>query len=403
MNQHPLNPNDNNRQSPSEALRMAILGEISAGVAHDFSNILTGIILSSELLLDSKNLPPEVTAQFDAILQNARRGAELVQRMLDFSRLKPPRLEKVHLNSYIGSEHSRWRKQLPRGTSLTVASYGGSMIIRACPASLFLLFETMLKLITRLAPAQNEIYLNLTREHYHPGNLPPEIGMESGDWIRIEIANSRAALFTNRLNHLIDASLFRVTTDFSESIAIARAYRIIRDHWGYVHVDSDAHHHYRLNLYFPQWNDKEIQTDEPACAEPACEQQTILLVEDDKTIRHLGQQALEFHGFRVISATNGREALLAAGDTTRIDFVVTDLLMPEIDGITLMRELRKRNPRLAGIAITGFLYFSQTQALDDVGILDVIEKPFSLDNLIHKIHHHLLTPVSSDPASSEEG
>jgi CheY-like chemotaxis protein len=112
-------------------------------------------------------------------------------------------------------------------------------------------------------------------------------------------------------------------------------------------------------------------------------------VEDEKKVQRFGQRALELLGYRVLTAANGQEALEVYRSAERIDLVLTDIVMPEMGGRELMRELRKMNPRMKGVAVTGYALEEDLRELREEGIVDVIHKPFDLSTLKEVVRHAL--------------
>ncbi len=161
---------------------------------------------------------------------------------------------------------------------------------------------------------------------------------------------------------------------------------IVRQHDGYIDVETELGRGTIFRIYLPahEGEAKEIEVEEPADS-PRGQGETLLLVEDSGNLRQAGQSILESLGYRVLAAANGREALAVYAASGRVDLVITDMVMPEMGGRELSRELRRLDPNLKVLGITGYAVEGVVEELREVGFLDVIYKPFAMKELARVI------------------
>ena len=170
-------------------------------------------------------------------------------------------------------------------------------------------------------------------------------------------------------------------------LGLAQVHGIVRQHGGDIRVETAVGQGTTFRIYLPSYEIQEVEEIEETPQEEALplrsngQKETILLVEDEEKLRRLGCRALEGLGYHVLTAVNGRDALQVYHSAEGVDLVLTDMVMPEMGGRDLMRELRKVNPHLKGLVITGYALKDDLRTLRDEGILEVVQKPFDIEAL----------------------
>jgi CheY-like chemotaxis protein len=164
-------------------------------------------------------------------------------------------------------------------------------------------------------------------------------------------------------------------------LGLAQVYGIVRQHGGYVDVETEVGKGTTVSIYLPASEAEEGSAEEEVSSAPQGQGEVILLVEDEERLRKVGRRALESLGYRVLTAANGREALEMYEVESGVDLVVTDVVMPEMGGKELMRDLRKVAPQIKVLGITGYPAGRVAEELRAAGFLDVIHKPFEVGSL----------------------
>jgi CheY-like chemotaxis protein len=164
---------------------------------------------------------------------------------------------------------------------------------------------------------------------------------------------------------------------------LTQVYDIVKQHGGYIGVDTRVGEGTTFRVYLPaqEMTLEELQGEDVASVPLRGRGEIVLVVEDEDRIRGLCQRILESLGYQVLTAANGREALDVYRAIGKVDLVVTDLVMPEMGGKSLIRELRKVNPDLKFVAMTGYVLMEDLQQLKEEGLLEVIHKPLDTDTL----------------------
>jgi CheY-like chemotaxis protein len=233
-------------------------------------------------------------------------------------------------------------------------------------------------------PEGGELRCELTRIDIEADQDPPVAEMSAGEWIRMTISDTGSGMSEEVQSHLFEPFFTTKPVGEGTGLGLAQVYGIVKQHQGYIEVETELEQGTTFRIYLPASDAKEkIETkdEEVTPAPPQGQGETVLLVEDNDKVRKVGQDILESLGYQVLVAGNGREALDIYNAATKVDLVVTDIVMPEMGGKELIQELRKAIPDLRGVAITGHMLADDLRELRDQGILDVLHKPFDLNTL----------------------
>jgi PAS domain S-box-containing protein len=380
--------------------RMTALGRLAGGIAHDFNNILTGITLSAQMLLGQRHLPSDLTPDLESILDDARQAARLVQQILDFSRRSFFEIRSVDLRLITGETADLLRRTLPENIHFLLEVGRGECVVNADP-------ERMQQVLTNLAlnardamPEGGELRIGLSRAEVRLGEEPPVEGMPPGEWVCLAVSDTGKGIPPEAMPRLFEPFFTTKPVGQGTGMGLAQAHGIVKQHEGYIGVETEVGQGTTFRVYLPAQSS--VETEEAPLGEvpsaiPEQEGETILLVEDEKKVRKFGRMALELLGYRVLTAANGREALEVYRSAERaypeqgrgIDLVLADMVMPEMGGRELMRELRKENPHLKAVVMTGYTLEEDLRELMEEGIVDVIHKPFDLGTLEEVIRHAL--------------
>ncbi len=386
--------------------RMAALGQLAGGIAHDFNNILTGITLSTQMLLGQRNLPRGLVPDLKNILDDAQRAAHLVQQILDFSRRSFFETRHVDLSPFIQDVADVLRRTLPESIRFLLEVGADEYVVHADPTRLQ---QVLLNLATNARdamPEGGEVRLALTRVKVGPGEEPPVAGMDAGEWVCLAVSDTGTGMPPDVMSHLFEPFFTTKPVGQGTGLGLAQVHGIVKQHGGHIGVETDVGQGTTFRIYLPAQEAENGPQEEVAVAAPEVERATILLVEDEEGVRKLGRRALEHLGYRVLTAADGREALevyrsakvacperdegqgrrACPEQGRRVDLVLTDMVMPEMGGRELMRELRKMNPRVKGVVVTGY---ALEDDLRELGILDVIHKPFDMGTLDEAVRRAL--------------
>jgi PAS domain S-box-containing protein len=382
--------------------RLAAVGQLAAGIAHDFRNLLTTIILYAGLPLRNHDLPPDLTQSLETIMAEADKATDLVQQILDFSSSAMIKRRPLELRSFVNDFLAVLRRTIPESIDITLIAAPGSYTVKADAGRLQQVLMNLALNARDAMPQGGELQFRLSTVEVAPEALLPVADMHPGDWIRLDVSDTGTGMTEEVQEHLFEP--FFTTKEVGEGtgLGLAQVYGIVRQHEGAIDVETEPGKGTIFRIYLPTHSGREDapaeEKDLAATAGPRGHGETILLVEDEENLRRATQRMLETLGYRVLAAANGREALALCQSPRRsagsspIDLVVTDLVMPEMGGRELMERLRETRHGLKAVAITGYtLDEVDRQILRKAGFVDVLRKPFEADALAQPIGRALDT------------
>ncbi len=381
--------------------RLAVLGQLAGGIAHDFNNFLTTIMLYAQLLLRSSHLPPDLTLDLDTIINESRGAARLVQQILDFSRRSIMETRPVDLSVFIHEVIGILRRTLPEDIRLLIEMGAGEYVVSADPTRIQQVLMNLVVNARDAMPEGGELRVGLSRVKVRPREYPragevhsgdegpPVAEMPAGEWVCLTVSDTGIGMSPEVMVHLYEPFFTTKPVGKGTGLGLAQVYGIVRQHEGYIGVDTGVGRGTTFQVCLPAHTEVAAEAAEEDLTLPEGKGETILVVEDEEKVRQLSQQILEWLGYQVLTATDGWEALEVYGAAKEVDLVVTDMVMPEMGGRELVRELKKADPDLKVLAITGYPLTEGLQELREAGIMDVVQKPFEVNTLAEAVRRVL--------------
>ncbi len=404
--------------------RLAAVGQLAAGIAHDFRNLLTATMLHANMALGQPDLPPKLTQHLTTIIGESKRAADLVQQILDFSSRSMLRMQALDLHRLTQDVMDVLRRTLPEKVHLSLevnpGDRGTGFTVQADPGRIQQMLTNLAMNARDAMPGGGDLRFALSRVEVAAGETPPVAHMEPGAWVCLTVSDTGTGMTEEVRAHLFEPFFTTKDVGRGTGLGLAQVYGIVRQHEGYIGVETELGRGTTFRIYLPAPKEEtgrgpDAPTDEadiatpmarpasgsisPASAEeieagkpstPSQEQRkTILLVEDNEMLRQAGQSILQALGYRVLTAVNGREALALYKAEGGADLVITDVVMPEMDGKELIRELSRSDPTLKVVGITGYAVEKVGEELREAGFLDVIYKPFEIETLTQVVRRAL--------------
>lgn len=369
--------------------RLAAVGQLAAGIAHDFRNLLATIILYAGMGLRTPNLSPKLARNLKTIIGESKKAADMVQQILDFSGRAMVEMQPLDLKSLTTEVMEILRRTIPEHIHLTLTAEQDQYIIHADAGRIQQALMNLTLNAHDAMPEGGELRIELSGLHLGPDEEPPVAEMPPGRWVCLTVADTGIGMSEEVQAHLFEPFFTTKEVGQGTGLGLAQVFGIVRHHEGYVGVETEVHRGTTFRIYLPASKAEEENIEPKAQSAPAGHGETILLVEDNAQLRTAGQDMLALLGYRALIAKDGEEALAVYEANREIALVITDIVMPKMGGKELMQALRKITPDLKALAITGYAGEDVVVELRAVGFLDVIRKPFAPDEIARVIHRAL--------------
>jgi two-component system cell cycle sensor histidine kinase/response regulator CckA len=379
----------------AQSHKMEAVGQLAGGVAHDFNNVLTAIIGFSDLLLQTHRPTDPAYRDIMNIKSSANRAAGLVRQLLAYSRRQTLQAEVLELGEVITDLSALLNKALGEKIVLKILPGRDLWHVKADKTQ----FEHV---IINLAVNARDAMTHggcLTirtrnvseRESLKLGNL----NITAGEYLLVEVEDTGVGIPPDVIGRIFEP--FFTTKDVGKGtgLGLSTVYGIVKQTGGYIFADSEMGKGTTFRVYLPR-HIVEHEDELPQRAkkvEPTRDLTgtgRVLLVEDEDVVRSFAVRALSRQGYEVLEAGTGLEALeVMERENHRVDIVVSDVIMPEMDGPTLLKELRKTNPALKFIFVSGYPDDAFKKSLDDKEEYAFLPKPFTLPQLAAKVKEQL--------------
>jgi len=365
--------------------RLAAVGQLAGGIAHDFNNILASIILYAQMPLGQTTLPPAVQGALKTILEESHRAADLVQQILDFSRSAMMQTECVSLVALVEEALTLLERTIPENIRLTAEATSDPCMIQADPTRIHQALTNLALNAKDAMPRGGELRIAVEPMMVEPDIDPPLPEMLPGRWARMTVADSGTGMSEEVREHLFEPFFTTKQPGKGTGLGLAQVYGIVKQHEGHINVETSEGRGSVFTIYLPGVDaDERKEAPERETGPLHGCGETILVVEDAHQLREGIAVGLRALGYRVLEAANGVEALTAVSRED-VDMVITDVVMPEMGGEELMRQLRDGNPELKIIAMTGHVVDTDVRNLRTVGFTAALRKPFSIQSLTETV------------------
>jgi len=362
--------------------RLAAVGQLASGVAHDFNNILTCVIGYSEMLLADTALSEDMRQQMEAIQQSGRRGAELITQILDFSRKSASEFKVVDLGALVRGFLSFIERILPENIHVSFSADEGEFLVWADETKLQQVLANLAVNSRDAMPSGGRLGFGLRRvkagEVARLAHSRPD-----AEWVMVQVSDTGEGVYPEALPYIFEPFFTTKGEGKGTGLGLAQVYGIIRQHEGIIDVESETGKGTVFSVFLPAALDHILPAPSKAEGEmPAGRGETVLVVEDDEVVLDLLCKELGRLGYRIYSASGGGEALRVFDEHSgEIDIVLTDVVMPDLDGIRLSKALREKKPGLKVVAVSGYPPGERAEEMAHAGIQQWVQKPFDVRKL----------------------
>jgi two-component system cell cycle sensor histidine kinase/response regulator CckA len=375
----------------SQSQKMQAVGQLAGGIAHDFNNLLTAMIGFSDLLLLRHRPGDQSFADIMQIKQNANRAANLVRQLLAFSRQQTLQPRMLDVTDILVELSYLLRRLIGENIELDMIHGRELAMVKADQGQLE---QVIINLAVNARDAMSEggklairtsnVTIRQVRK-YKAEEMPP------GEYVLIEVEDNGSGIMGEDLDRIFDPFFSTKDVGQGTGLGLSTVYGIVKQTDGFVFVQTEPGKGTTFSIYLPQF---EGATQGAAAASDAEAKgtrdltgaETILLVEDEDAVRSFSARVLRNKGYVVLEANSGEAALeLLKDQLAVIDLLVTDVVMPRLDGPSLVRQVREKRPELKVIFISGYTEDAFRKRLGEDGGIEFLPKPFSLKQLAAKV------------------
>ncbi len=370
-----------------QAQKMESIGLLASGIAHEFNNILTGILPNAELIKLSTANNELNFKRAEAIQKSANRASDIVKRLLNFAR-------EDRVKSSLATDFSRTametfdiiRKLFGKNVDIIIDFEKDLGFVKIDDAQLQQIIMNLAlnakdaisdngKIIFK---ANNFVISNLNKSGYKQLN--------EGNYIRFEIEDNGHGIPKENMKHIFDPFFTTKKPGKGTGLGLSMVYGIVKSICGEIEVQSELNKGTTFVLLIPKADSIQDNNVANEYLKNIGKNRSILVIDDENMILELANDMLKSIGFKVYTANNAEKGLkIYKEKMMEIDIVFLDLIMPDISGFTCYNELKMMNPKLKILIISGIGDDEKKRELRDLGIVHYIEKPFSVHDLINKV------------------
>ncbi len=375
----------------AQSQKMQAIGQLAGGIAHDFNNVLTAIIGYSDLLLVNHRPTDPSFQDIMQIKQNANRAAGLVRQLLAFSRRQTLRPQVLQLGDVLSDLQMLMRRLVDEKITLDVR-HGRDLWLVTADLNQFEQVIVNLVVNARDAmPGGGRIELrtrNITAADCTEFDEKPLVPSE---YVAIEVEDNGHGIPADLKEKIFEPFFTTKEVGKGTGLGLAMVYGIVKQTGGYVFCNSTVGEGTTFRILLPRYvpAEGEEEAKKEAAKKTAADltgHGTILLVEDEEAVRAFGARALTARGYTVLEAATGYEALeVAERNSGKIDLIISDVVMPEMDGPTMFGELRKRGVTAKVIFVSGYAEEAFAKNLPEGEDFGFLPKPFTLKQLIETV------------------
>lgn len=369
-----------------QAQKMEAVGRLAGGVAHDFNNLLTAMLGYCELILTSSDTPEPIRRDVEEIEQAAQMGADIAAQLLDLSRRKVLRPEVLDLNEIVTSMQPMLKRLSGDDVSLNTSLSPRPCTIEADRSQIEQIILNLVVNARDAMPSGGDIQIATRNVEVSEKLASKSLQLTAGRHALLTVTDSGHGIDPAIKERIFEPFFTTRTGSRATGLGLSTVYGIISHYKGHVAVDSEPGQGTSFSVYLPESMREPIPMARARAATRWLSgKETVLLVEDDPAVRRLARRTLEKYGYSLIEAGNGSEALRLIRDHKGvIDIMITDVVMPGMDGRQLADRLLSQKPDMRVLYMSGYMGEALARFGDLRSNEDFIPKPFRPDELVAK-------------------
>jgi two-component system cell cycle sensor histidine kinase/response regulator CckA len=383
----------------AQSSKMEAVGTLAGGIAHDFNNVLTAIIGFSDFLLESHKPGDPAHRDIMNIKQSASRAAGLVRQLLAYSRQQTLQVEVLDLGELVSDYAPLLTRSIGERIELKIATGRDLWFVKADKTQIERVLLNLAVNARDAMPDGGRITVRTRNVSERECQKLGHLGLAVGEYVAIEVEDTGTGISPDVLAKIFEPFFTTKGVGKGTGLGLSTVYGIVKQSGGFVFPESAVGKGTTFRIMLPRYiPEAETETDQAPQKATRKERPAtdltgtgrVLLVEDEDVVRSFAVRALRSRGYEVLEAATGAEALeVMQANQGRIDIVVSDVVMPEMDGPTLLKALRRKKPDLKIIFVSGYPNDAFKASLGENEQFAFLPKPFSLPELAAKVKEEL--------------
>lgn len=371
-----------------QAHKMEAIGRLSGGIAHDFNNLLGVIIGYAEILQERLPTTDSLRVSADEIVKAGNRAASLTRQLLAFSRQQVLALEVLDLNHIVTDIEKMLRRVIGEDIELTASLDPELGRVKADHSQIEQLFLNLAVNARDAMPEGGKMQIEtqsfeMTDEYVRTYPFPVKTGL----YARITVKDTGVGMDVRTQARIFEPFFTTKEKGKGTGLGLSTVYGVVKQSGGYIEVQSEPGQGASFIIHFPIVTNGEVERKVlPGAKSPERGNETVLLVEDEESLRILSRNLLELGGYRVLDACNGEVALeIARKYAGSIDLLLTDIIMPGINGWELSKRLVDMIPELKVVYMSGYTGQAVGENVEPGKHIHFLQKPYSRESLTQKV------------------
>ncbi len=379
-----------------QAQKMETIGQLTSGIAHEFNNLLTVILTHAKLVADA--VPedrPELRHDLHDLSDAARRGAELVQKLLGFSRSQKLDLQPLSLVEYLQDVIGTLRRLLPATIELEFEANAEGAVVEADSGALQQILLNLATNARDAMPNGGTLHVELRRTRLDAEDRPLHAWVAPGSYACIAVSDTGVGMDRGTLARVLEPFFTTKPPGVGTGLGMAMVYGLVKQHKGFVHLYSEPGQGTTVKLYFPLAYRRAQQLTAASALETLPGgSESILLVEDDPTLRTVAERLFKKHGYRVLTARDGAEGLdLYRVHRSEIALVITDVIMPKASGFDVYEAVRQQSRTTKVLFTSGCPAPNYRKSVAGDANVAFVTKPWTVSDMLAQVRALLDRPV----------
>ncbi|GJQ20312.1 MAG: hypothetical protein HBSIN02_06670 [Bacteroidia bacterium] len=368
--------------------RLESLGTLAGGIAHDLNNVLSPILLSFEAIRRAITGNEKVTQLLSIAESSAKRAKNIISQVLTFARGMEGTRGQIQIRHLIKECEEIIKETFPRTIALETSVPKDLWPVSADPTQIHQVCMNLVVNARDAMPQGGILRIRASNLRLDKEFASMRIGAHEGPYVVVEVSDTGVGIPKEHLDRIFDPFFTTKEVGKGTGLGLSTVHSIITAHNGFIEVSSKPGHGSTFKVYLPALEVAErrgVGQDESAF--PKGNNETILLVDDEASVREITAETLQMFQYRVLVAENGVEAVAQfARHAEEIDVILMDLMMPVMDGPSAIRAIRKLRPDALVIASSGLVPGEGHGPLDGLQVQAVLQKPYTAEHLLKTIH-----------------